>query len=82
MSSRGDSIACLTMRLSDAGFHQRRTKALYPNHQLPPWLTEDVARDRSNRLLGLRDLKRDLLGAVCHPLSPLFLEAELVMEQS
>jgi hypothetical protein len=39
------------MRLSDAGPHRRRTKALYPNHQLPPWLTED-ARDRSTRLLG------------------------------
>ena len=41
----------LTMRLSDAGLHRRRTKALYPNHRLPPWLTEDVTRDRSNRLL-------------------------------
>ena len=41
----------LTMRLSDAGFHQRRTKALYPHHRSPPWLTEDAARDRSNRLL-------------------------------
>src|SRR5580658_5935969 len=33
----------LTMRLSDAGLHQRQTKALYPNHRLPPWLTEDAA---------------------------------------
>src|ERR1700733_6693020 len=41
----------LTMRLSDAGLHQRRTKPLYPNHRLPPWLTEDATRDRSNRLL-------------------------------
>jgi hypothetical protein len=39
------------MRLSDAGFHWRRAKALYLNHRPPPWLTEDVARDRSNRLL-------------------------------
>ena len=31
------------MRLSDAGLHQRQTKALYPNHRLPPWLTEDAA---------------------------------------
>ena len=48
MRSRG-----LTMRLSDAGLlHQRQTKALiYPNHRLPPWLTEDAAPDRSNRLL-------------------------------
>src|SRR5271154_1998997 len=42
----------LTMRLSDAGLHQRQTKALYLNHRLPPWLTEDPTRDRSNRLLG------------------------------
>jgi hypothetical protein len=40
------------MRLSDAGLRQRQTKALYPNHRLPPWLTEDAPRDRSNRLLG------------------------------
>jgi hypothetical protein len=38
--------------LSDAGFHQRQAKALYPNHRLPFWLTEDATRDRSNRLLG------------------------------
>jgi hypothetical protein len=42
------------MRLSDAGLHQRQTKALYPNHRLPPWLIEDATRDRSNRLLGDR----------------------------
>jgi hypothetical protein len=41
----------LTMRLSDAGLHQRQTRALYPNHRLPPWLTEDKTRDRSDRLL-------------------------------
>jgi len=40
------------MRLSDAGLRQRQTKALYFNHQPPPWLTEDATRDRSNRLLG------------------------------
>jgi len=40
------------MRLSDAGFHQRRTKPLYFNHRFPPWPTEATARDRSNRLLG------------------------------
>jgi hypothetical protein len=34
------------MRLSDAGLHQPRTKALYPNHRLPPWPTE-VATPRS-----------------------------------
>jgi hypothetical protein len=31
------------MRLSDAGLRQRQTKALYPNHRLPPWPTEDAA---------------------------------------
>jgi hypothetical protein len=40
------------MRLSDAGGRRRQTKALYPNHRLPPWLNEDATRDRSNRLLG------------------------------
>ena len=40
------------MRLSDAGLHQRQTKALYPNHRLPLWPNEDAPRDRSNRLLG------------------------------
>jgi hypothetical protein len=39
------------MRLSDAGLRQRPTKLLYPNHRLPPWLSEDAPRDRSNRLL-------------------------------
>jgi hypothetical protein len=39
------------MRLSDAGLHQRQTKALYLNHQPSPWLTEDATRDRSNGLL-------------------------------
>jgi hypothetical protein len=33
------------MRLSDARLHQRQTKALYPNHRLPPWPNEDAARD-------------------------------------
>jgi hypothetical protein len=33
----------LTMRLSDAGLHQRQTKALYLNHRLPPWLIEYAA---------------------------------------
>jgi hypothetical protein len=41
----------LTMRLSDAGMRQRQTELIYFNHRLPPWHTEDAARDRSNRLL-------------------------------
>ena len=43
------------MRLSDAGLHQRQTKALYPNHRLPPWLNEHAPRDRSNRLIDADD---------------------------
>jgi hypothetical protein len=39
------------MRLSDAGLRRLKTSAVYPDHRLPPWLTEDAARDRSNRLL-------------------------------
>ena len=53
ISTTGCIGEALTMRLSDAGLHQRQTKALYPNHRLPPWLTEDATRDRSNRLLGV-----------------------------
>jgi hypothetical protein len=39
------------MRLSDARMRLCQTKLLYLNHRLPPWLTEDATRDRSNRLL-------------------------------
>src|SRR5580692_3941018 len=52
LNSTARSDRTLTMRLSDAGLHQRQTKALYPNHRLPPWPNEDATRDRSNRLLG------------------------------
>ena len=31
------------MRLSDAGLRRHQTKLPYPNHRLPPWLTEDAA---------------------------------------
>src|SRR5580692_7452296 len=30
------------MRLSDAWLRCRPTKLIYPNHRLPPWLTEDT----------------------------------------
>ena len=33
-------ITGLTMRLSDGGLRQRQTKLIYPDHRLPPWLTE------------------------------------------
>src|ERR1700730_8617723 len=36
------SASCpLTMRLSDAGLRRRKTKLIYPNHRLTPWLIED-----------------------------------------
>jgi len=40
------------MRFSDAWLRRHQAKLLYPNHRLPPWLTEDDTRDRSNRLLA------------------------------
>jgi hypothetical protein len=57
------------MRLSDAVLRQRQTKTLYPNHRLPPWLTDDAARDRSNRLLeDSRLITRAYNGGRCyHP---------------
>jgi hypothetical protein len=39
------------MRLSDAGLRCRPTKLIYPDHRIPPWLTEAEPRDRSSRLL-------------------------------
>jgi hypothetical protein len=50
--------ALLTMRLSDAGMRRRQTKLIYPNHRLPPWLTED-ATPRS-----LEPIVRRLTGTV------------------
>jgi hypothetical protein len=41
----------ITMRFSDAGFRQRRTKALYPNHRLPRWLNENAPRDSLELIL-------------------------------
>jgi hypothetical protein len=46
------------MRLSDAGLRRRQTKLLYPNHRLPPYLTGDDTRARSNRLLERIALNR------------------------
>jgi hypothetical protein len=44
------------MRSSDAGARCCQAKLIYLNHRLPPWLTEDAARDRSNPLLGFSDM--------------------------
>ena len=46
------------MILGDAGLRQRQTKAVNPHYPIPPWLTKDATRDRSNRLLE---------GAMSHP---------------
>jgi hypothetical protein len=45
------SQKALTIRLSDAGVRQRKTKLIYPNHRPFPWSTEAATRDRSSRLL-------------------------------
>src|SRR6266403_3823858 len=55
------SVWHITMRLSDAGLRQRQTKAVYPDHRSPPWLTEDATRDRSNRLLGVASRRTHVL---------------------
>jgi uncharacterized protein YifN (PemK superfamily) len=53
----------LTMKLSDARLRRLQTKLIYPNHRLPPWLTEDAPRDRSNRLLEGRVMPSTKLAA-------------------
>jgi hypothetical protein len=36
-------VTCrLTMRLNDARLRRQQPKLIYPNHGLPPWLTEDA----------------------------------------
>jgi hypothetical protein len=66
----------LTTRLSDAGQRQRPTKLIYADHRLPPWLTEDAPRDRSNRLLGgaqlMRPTRIDYYGTGCNVLNRTF----------
>jgi hypothetical protein len=57
----------LTMRLSDAGLRRRQTELIYPDHRLPPWLTEDATRDRSNRLLDTISLTRDSVPRFSQP---------------
>jgi hypothetical protein len=51
LSERDQRI--LTSRLSDAGPRRDPAKLISPDYRLPPWLTEDAPRDRSNRLLDL-----------------------------
>ena len=52
------------MRLSDAGPRMRQTKLIYPDHQLPPWLTEGETHDRSNRLLDDSSRSEPTLGQI------------------
>ena len=47
------------MRLSDARLRYRKTKLIYLNHRLPPWLTED-ANPAIAQLLGLQKRLRVL----------------------
>src|ERR1700730_15555332 len=56
--TRRRSVWHITISLSDARLHQRQTKALYPNHRLPPWPNEDAPRDRSNRLLDAESIAK------------------------
>jgi hypothetical protein len=50
----------LTIRLSDAGLHQRQSKALYPNHRSPPWfIGDDTPRSLEPFVRHLRDLRFD-----------------------
>ena len=60
------------MRLSDAGLRQRQTKLIYPNHRLPPWLTEDATRDRSNRLLDVSDTEAYSCATASNQLSHIY----------
>jgi hypothetical protein len=53
LNSTARPARTLTMSLSDAGLRYRPTKLIYTHHRLPPKTTEDVTRDRSNRLLAL-----------------------------
>jgi len=51
------------MRLSDAGLRCRPTKLIYPNHRLPPWLTE-AAAPRSLEPIVRRPHTLTLFGAM------------------
>jgi hypothetical protein len=53
------------MRLSDARLRCRETDLIYPDHLPSPWLTEDAARDRSNRLLDVGRRNGDISNVFC-----------------
>src|SRR5260370_2931911 len=58
------------MRLSDARLRCRKSKQLYPDHRLPPSLTEDATRDRSNRLLAVAEKERHATNTRCRAKDP------------
>ena len=45
------------MRLSDAGLRCRQTKLIYPDHRLPPWLTEDATPRSLEPIVRRRDAR-------------------------
>jgi hypothetical protein len=45
------------MKLSYVRVRCQQKKAIYTDHRSPPWLTEDVPRDRSSRWLCARALR-------------------------
>ena len=51
------------MRLTDAGLHQRQTKALYPKHRLPPWLNEAAVPRSLEPIVGRHRAVRQINGA-------------------
>jgi hypothetical protein len=55
------------MRLSDSGLRRRKTKLLYPNHRLPLGSSKTRPRDRSNRLLGARQVPLKKVVSECAP---------------
>jgi hypothetical protein len=55
----GTFMKRLTMRLSDARFHQHRTRQFLSIIDFPRWLNEADTRDRSNRLLNI--IRSDVL---------------------
>ena len=55
----------LTMRLSDAGLRPRRTKAVYPNHRLPPWLNGAAAPRSLEPIVRSLLYPSDPFGGLC-----------------
>ena len=60
----------LTIRLSDAGARCRKTKLIYPHHRPSPWSTEATPRDRSKRVLEVRELPPTGTARLRSPLDP------------